>query len=385
MDANNPTIDDFEPEIREMAATSTQQQLLQWLQQQGVIVSLRTLNRRLVQWQISRQTRVFATDETASDLLAQAVDFLFHHQPTYSDTEIAIRIREDHNLYTTARNIQQIRLQNGWLRRQNDPDERAIEQLQLTAFIEELLLQGHIRSYGRRQLITHLARKYGYRPRGRQVRAALTTLDTYGPPSRRLGAKRKRRENYEVEGPDWLWCLDGHDKLARFGIEIYGSVDACSRKIIWFYVGSSSRTQVSVLSQYLAAIETRGTCPNFIRTDKGRETPMMADAQYHLFYQATVAALGIATTEDDLDNACMEDCYIFGTSTKNIRVEGLWGIMFRQQSGQWVDFFWWLEAEGWFREDSVCDKVILLYVFVPLLREEIFTWVEDHNAAPIWP
>jgi len=112
---------------------------------------------------------------------------------------------------------------------------------------------------------------------------------------------------------------------------------------------------------------------------------MMADAQYHLFYQATVAALGIATTEDNLDNACMEDCYIFGTSTKNIRVEGLWGIMFRQQSGQWVDFFWWLEAEGWFREDSVCDKVILLYVFVPLLREEIFTWVEDHNAAPIRP
>jgi hypothetical protein len=152
MDANNPTIDDFEPEIREMAATSTQQQLLQWLQQRGVVVSLRTLNRHLVQWEISRQTRVFATDETASELLAQAVDFLFHHQPTYSDTEIAIRIREDHNLYTTARNIQQIRLQNGWLRRQNDPDERAIEQLQLTAFIEELLLQGHIRPYGRRHM-----------------------------------------------------------------------------------------------------------------------------------------------------------------------------------------------------------------------------------------
>jgi hypothetical protein len=48
MDANNPTIDDFKPEIREMAATSTQQQLLQWLQQRGVIISLRTLNRRLV-------------------------------------------------------------------------------------------------------------------------------------------------------------------------------------------------------------------------------------------------------------------------------------------------------------------------------------------------
>jgi hypothetical protein len=49
----------------------------------------------------------------------------------------------------------------------------------------------------------------------------------------------------------------------------------------------------------------------------------MTDAQYHLFYQAIVTTLGITTTEDDLDNAYMKDYYIFGTSTKNIRIEGL--------------------------------------------------------------
>jgi hypothetical protein len=32
--------------------------------------------------------------------------------------------------------------------------------------------------------------------------------------------RKKRQDNYVVPGPDWLWCLDGHDKLSRFGIEI---------------------------------------------------------------------------------------------------------------------------------------------------------------------
>jgi hypothetical protein len=59
--------------------------------------------------------------------------------------------------------------------------------------------------------------------------------------------KKKRQDNYVVPGPDWLWFLDGHDKSARFGIEIYSCIDAYSRKIIWFFISSSNRTQVSVL------------------------------------------------------------------------------------------------------------------------------------------
>jgi hypothetical protein len=46
------------------------------------------------------------------------------------------------------------------------------------------------------------------------------------------GIRKKRRDNYVIPGPDWLWCLNGHDKLSRFGIEIYDYVDAYNRKII---------------------------------------------------------------------------------------------------------------------------------------------------------
>jgi len=90
----------------------------------------------------------------------------------------------------------------------------------------------HIRQYGHRQLIAYLSHKHGHRPRGNDVRKALQILDNYGVTSRVPGMKKKRRENYTVPCLDWLWCLDGHDELARYGIEIYGCVDAYSRKIV---------------------------------------------------------------------------------------------------------------------------------------------------------
>ena len=50
----------------------------------------------------------------------------------------------------------------------------------------------------------------------------------------------------------------------------------------------------------------------------------MADAHYHFYWQALVDALGYST-EEDLDAATLSDCYVFGKSTGNIRIEGLWG------------------------------------------------------------
>jgi hypothetical protein len=131
--------------------------------------------------------------------------------------------------------------------------------------------------------------------------------------------KKNRRDNYVVSGLDWLWCLDGHDKLSRIGIEIYGCVDVYSRKIIWFFVGSNNRTQVSVLRQYLYTVKTVGYCPNLIRSDKGRETPMMADAHYFFYH---TACFKDPTIPDDIS-----DCYIYGKSTGNTRIEALWRQM----------------------------------------------------------
>ena len=52
---------------------------------------------------------------------------------------------------------------------------------------------------------------------------------------------------------------------------------------------------------------------------------------------------------------------------------------------QWILFFSTLEADGWFREDLANDRVILVFIFMPILRDAINDWVEDHNATPIRP
>jgi hypothetical protein len=371
-------IDDFEEELVQMnIAGSTQEELLTWLIRHGVIVSRSTLARRLKLWQEE-------SPSSDSEQLINLINHLFHTQPTYSDDLISRRLKEDYNLQATARYIKTIRLRNSWLRRNNDLEANQAQQAKTTHLIHELLQEGQIRQYGRRYLITRLARQHGHRAQGRHVRQALQILDNHNMTLRAPGMRRKRQENYIVPGPDWLWCLDGHDKLARYGIEIYGSVDAYSRKIIWFYVGVSNRTQVSVLHQYLHTIKTLGYCPNYLRTDRGRETPMMADAHYYLYH---TACLHDDTISDKaFDSICFADCYLFGKSTGNVKIEGLWGQLIVGQTEQWMLYFpRKLEAEGWWRDDLACDTVILLYIFIPIIRGEIFNWVADKNTAPIRP
>jgi hypothetical protein len=37
---------------------------------------------------------------------------------------------------------------------------------------------------------------------------------------------QRHRKEYIVPGPDYIWSLDGHDKLSDWGIEIYAAIDA---------------------------------------------------------------------------------------------------------------------------------------------------------------
>ena len=126
-----------------------------------------------------------------------------------------------------------------------------------------------------------------------------------------------------------------------------------------------------------------GYCPNFIRSDKGTETLMMVDAHY-FFYHTT--HFNDPTISDEMfDQICFSDCYIYGKSTGNTRIEALWCQMIGRVIEQWILFFSALEADGWFRENLASDQVILVFIFMPILQDVISDWVEDHNAAPIRP
>ena len=67
------------------------------------------------------------------------------------------------------------------------------------------------------------------------------------------------------------------------------------------------------MRQYLVVARTLGMIPVIIRSDRGVETPMMADAHHELRKAAAPEA-----------NLQIGDVYAFGKSIYNIRIEGWW-------------------------------------------------------------
>lgn len=139
---------------------------------------------------------------------------------------------------------------------------------------------------------------------------------------------QRRRGEYITRGPDWVWSIDAHCKFERFDIQIYAAIDAFSRFIIWIYVGVSSRTMISVFKQFITAVESRGATPHMLRADKGLETIIAADAQYHL--------AKIARSRAGEEHCTFKSTFVFGTSTLNQRIEAWWAQMSRALLSTWL-------------------------------------------------
>ena len=118
---------------------------------------------------------------------------------------------------------------------------------------------------------------------------------------RRTNNMQRHREEYIVPGPDYIWSLDGHDKLSDWGIEIYAAIDAYSWFIVWIYVGISNQTQQSVVVQYNNTIAQTGYHPRIIQTDCRKETLLMAELHFLVAW----------TSEPGIK---LEDCYFYSTS-----------------------------------------------------------------------
>ena len=65
---------------------------------------------------------------------------------------------------------------------------------------------------------------------------------------RRKTMRRLKRQRYATPGPNFLWHVDGWDKLAPFSIFIHGAVDGFSRRILYSWKSTQlTRTRESLL------------------------------------------------------------------------------------------------------------------------------------------
>jgi hypothetical protein len=133
---------------------------------------------------------------------------------------------------------------------------------------------------------------------------------------------QRQRGAYIVPGPNYLWSIDGYLKLAPYGIEIYAAIDAYSRHIMWIYVGITARTEVSVLRQFLDTLEVLGIQSQIVRSDRGAETVLLAEAHHRLR----------RSYDPDI---LLENIYFYGSSVFNQRIETWWGQMSKGQLFKW--------------------------------------------------
>jgi hypothetical protein len=189
----------------------------------------------------------------------------------------------------------------------------------------------------------------------------LRELDPEGVEQRRKRAFQHRGQ-VVLQGPNDVWSMDAYCKLEHWGVQIYAVVDAYSRFVVWYYVGISGRTAISVLGQYISTVVSGGIIPRKIRTDRGAETPMTADAHYKLGNEVRQV--------DDRHPLDFGDTFRFGTSKQNSVIERWW----RQQPFgailQWRDCFLEYNRNEEFKADWRSDRVAFLAIYMPILRND---------------
>ena len=87
---------------------------------------------------------------------------------------------------------------------------------------------------------------------------------------------RLRRRIYRCKGPNYLWHIDGYDKLKLSGFCIHGAVDGLSRRILWLEVASSNNDPSIVAQYFLDYTRQLGVTARIVRRDRRSENGNLA-------------------------------------------------------------------------------------------------------------
>ena len=188
------------------------------------------------------------------------------------------------------------------------------------------------------------------------VRIILKTLDPEGVLLR--SRHRFRRRTYSVKGPNYMWHLDGYDKLKPFGFPIHGAIDGYSRRILWLRVTCTNNDPQVISGFYIQCIKQIGEVPRVLRGDNGTENSTVAGIQRFLRRHSTDALSG-------------PESFMYGRSVANQRIEAWWSFLRKSETGWWINFFRDLRDSGQFDENNPLHVDCIRFSFTALLQEEL--------------
>ena len=201
----------------------------------------------------------------------------------------------------------------------------------------------------------------GLAVRKEDVRHLLKVMDPEGVAVRK--SRRLKRRAYYAQGPNFIWHFDGYDKLKPYGLCVSGCIDGYSRHIIWMNAYHTNNEPTLVAGYFLEAVVEFGGAPTRIRSDCGTENGHVCTFQRLL--------------RADQEDRYSQNPYKYGTSTSNQRIEAYWGMLRKQCTHFWINFFKDLQ-ENDDHDGGFLDKSITQFCFVPVLQDEL-----DRTSA-IW-
>lgn len=216
-------------------------------------------------------------------------------------------------------------------------------------------------SIGYRTMWHKLSHEKGINAPRDLVMKTMRDLDPQGSSARK--AKRLKRRHYKSNGPNYLWHVDGYDKLKPFGFPIHGCIDGFSRKILWLRVLKSNNDPVSIATVYLEKIEQLGFFPKCVRTDCGTENGILAASQCYF--------------SRDHDTSVP---HMYGSSHHNQRIEAWWSQLRRLKTNFMIDMFKDLVNSGLYNCDDELQKACCQFCFGPLIQAELESCKEQWNC-----
>ncbi|KAK0156578.1 hypothetical protein N1851_000010 [Merluccius polli] len=273
----------------------------------------------------------------------------------FTTNEMFDLLAVSHGVILSKRTLERCLSKKRFWRRKNKTDV-----VEVAAFIEQLETSGQCQGY---RWMHQKCWLNGIVTDRETVRILLRLLDGEGVDLR--SRNRLRRRVYHSCGPNYVWHIDGYDKLKPFGIAISGCIDGFSRKMIWVEAYKTNNDPKVIAGYFTDAVVNAGGCPSRIRLALGTENGHVAEMQRFL--------------SENTDSA------IFGPSTGNQRIEQWW-LTLRSQCAQfWIELFDKLQEDGFF-SDNFLDKSVIQFCFLQTIQEDIngivSTW-NDHRIRQV--
>ncbi|XP_056018330.1 uncharacterized protein LOC130054058 [Ostrea edulis] len=168
---------------------------------------------------------------------------------------------------------------------------------------------------------------------------------------KRRKQRRLRRRQYFSKGPNFVWHLDGYDKLKPYGISIHGCIDGFSRRLIWLEADITNKRPEVIAEHYLNAVHDLKGCPQKLRADPGTENGIIST--FHAFLKRNRNAVTL------------------GSSTSNQRIERFWGLLRQMKADFWIHHFKGLVYEDLLKTGDQLQILCIQYVYLPMLKKDI--------------